>query len=118
MSDDIESSFDKLVEEAVLSLPDEFADRLQNVSVVVREYPPPEILKKLKIRGTLLGLYQGVPYGKKSVWSPRVQPDMISIYKRPILGICRTAEEVIEKVREVVIHEIGHHFGLSDKDME
>ena len=118
MSDDIESSFDKLVEEAVLSLPDEFADRLQNVSVVVREYPPPEILKKLKIRGTLLGLYQGVPYGKKSVWSSRVQPDMISIYKRPILGICRTAEEVIEKVREVVIHEIGHHFGLSDKDME
>jgi predicted Zn-dependent protease with MMP-like domain len=118
MSDDIESNFDKLVEEAVLSLPDEFAEKLQNVSVVVRDYPPPEILEKLKVQGTLLGLYQGVPFGKKSVWSFRVQPDMISIYKMPILSLCRTPQQVIEKVREVVIHEIGHHFGLSDKDME
>jgi len=115
---DIEKDFDRLVEEAVLSLPDEFADKLKNVSVIVRDYPPSEILKKLNVKGTLLGLYQGVPYGKKSVWSPRVQPDMISIYKCPILAICRTAEEVISKVREVVIHEIGHHFGLSDEDMK
>jgi len=115
---DVDSDFDRLVEEAVLSLPDEFADKLKNVSVIVRDYPPPEILKKLNVKGMLLGLYQGVPLGKKSVWSPRVQPDMIFIYKRPILAICRTAEEIIARVREVVIHEIGHHFGLSDKDME
>ncbi len=117
MTDDIEERFEKLVEEAVLSLPDKFAQKLDNISIVVRDYPRPEVLKKLRPRGRLLGLYEGVPYGKKSVWSPRVQPDMISIYKKPVLSMCRTAEEVVEKVREVVIHEIGHHFGLSDEDM-
>ncbi len=117
MPENVEDTFEKLVEEAVLSLPDEFAEKLQNISIVVRDYPRPEVLRKIKPKGRLLGLYQGVPYGKKSVWSPRVQPDMISIYKKPVLSICRTAEEVVEKVREVVIHEIGHHFGLSDEDM-
>ena len=115
---DIEKDFERLVEEAVLSLPDQFAEKLKNVSVIVRDYPQPEILEKLKIKGTLLGLYQGVPLGKKSVWSRRIEPDMIFIYKCPILSICRTAEQVIAKVREVVIHEIGHHFGLSDEDMK
>ena len=115
---DVEKDFDRLVEEAMLSLPDEFADKLKNVSVIVRDYPQPEILEKLKVKGTLLGLYQGIPLGKKSVWSRRIEPDMIYIYKIPILAICRTPEQVIAKVREVVIHEVGHYFGLSDEDMK
>lgn len=114
---DIEKDFDRLVEEAVLSLPEQFAEKLKNVSVIVRDYPQPEILEKLKVKGTLLGLYHGIPLGKKSVWSRRIEPDMIFIYKRPILAICRTPEQVITKVREVVIHEVGHYFGLSDEDM-
>ena len=118
MCQELEDSFDQLVEEAVLSLPEEFADRLENVSVFVRDHPTQEMIQKLRTRGRLLGLYHGVPYGRRSVWSRRVEPDMIYIFKRPILSLCRTPEEVIEKVREVVIHEIGHHFGLSDWDME
>ena len=117
MTDDPEQTFDQLVEEAVLSLPDEFAEKMENISVVVRDYPQPEVLRKLRIRGRLLGLYQGVPYGKKSVWSRRVEPDIIFIYKKPILSMCRTPAEVVDKVRDVVMHEIGHHFGLTDQDM-
>lgn len=115
---DVEKDFDRLVEEAVLSLPDRFSEKLKNISVIVRDYPQPEILEKLKVKGTLLGLYQGIPLGKKSVWSRRIEPDMIFIYKEPVLAVCRTSQQVIAKVREVVIHEVGHYFGLSDEDMK
>lgn len=118
VNDAIEKKFDKLVEEAVLSLPEEFAARLDNVSIMVKEFPGTEAQGRIRPTPGLLGLYHGVPYGRKSVWTRRVQPDMIFIYKQNILRICSTGQEIVEKVREVVIHEIGHHFGLSDKDME
>jgi predicted Zn-dependent protease with MMP-like domain len=111
--------FEELVEDAVLGLPEAFARRLENIEIIVEEEPDPETLERMKLeRGrVLLGLYHGVPRTKRHEGAPPLYPDRISIYRRPILAVCRTADEVRRQVRETVIHEIGHHFGLSDADM-
>ena len=111
--------FEALVEEAVLGLPEIFARKLENIEIVVEEEPDTETVERMKLeRGrVLLGLYHGVPRTRRHEGAPPLYPDRISIYRRPILAICRTAEQVRRQVRETVIHEIGHHFGLSDADM-
>ena len=111
--------FAELVEEAVLGLPDEFAKKLENIEIVVEDRPDAETIRRMKLeRGhTLLGLYHGVPRTERHETAPPLYPDRITIYRRPILAICRTPDEVRAQVRETVIHEIGHHFGLSDEEM-
>ena len=111
--------FEARVEEAVLGLPEVFARKLENIEIVVEEEPDAETVERMKLeRGrVLLGLYHGVPRTRRHEGAPPLYPDRISIYRRPILAICRTAEQVRRQVRETVIHEIGHHFGLSDADM-
>jgi len=118
--------FEELVEEAVLGLPEVFARKLENIEIIVEEQPDAETLERMRIeRGrTLLGLYHGVPRTLRHESAPPTYPDRISIYRRPILAICRTsgdarrmADQVRRQVRETVIHEIGHHFGLSDEEM-
>lgn len=103
--------FEKLVEEALLDLPSEFKERIDNVDVVVEDWPSPAIA-----RGRLLlGLYQGVP---KTTWG-RVQglkiPDKITIFRGPIEFLARGDKENIKNlVIDTVQHEIAHHFGISD----
>jgi predicted Zn-dependent protease with MMP-like domain len=63
----------------------------------------------------LLGLYQGVPYQRRGFYYGNVLPDKITLFQIPIESICRTREEIEEKVREVVIHEVGHYFGFDDE---
>lgn len=110
--------FEEVIEEAIASLPEEFARRLQNVEIVAEEEPSEEVLQKLRLhRGQLLGLYHGVPLKKQSVWASPSLPGKISIYRMPILSVSRTREDMREKIRNVVIHEVGHHFGLSDREM-
>lgn len=111
--------FEELVEEAVLGLPEEFARKLQNIEIVVEDEPDAETLERMRLqRGvTLLGLYHGVPRTERHEGAPPPYPDRISIYRGPILAICRTADDVRRQVRQTVIHEIGHHFGLSDAEM-
>jgi predicted Zn-dependent protease with MMP-like domain len=111
-------AFEEIVEEALMSLPEEFLRKLENVEVVVEDEPLEETLRKVGVpRGALLGLYHGVPLKKKSVWAAPTFPGRISIYRIPILSMSRDREEIRRRIREVVIHEIGHHFGLSDKEM-
>lgn len=107
--------FDELVTEAIEEVPEEFRERLDNVEIVVEEEPSPQILKEMGLgRGMLLGLYQGVPQTKRNTWAMPVLPDRITIYRRPILAICRTREQVVRQVRKTVVHEIAHHFGIGD----
>jgi predicted Zn-dependent protease with MMP-like domain len=99
--------FERLVAQAIESLPAEFREKLENVEVIIEQRYPP---------GTpLLGLYYGVPLTQRSVWAAHLLPDRITIFQGPIESICRTREEIVAQVRRVVLHEIAHHFGISDQ---
>jgi len=108
--------FEELVRRALDELPPRFAERLANIEVEVREFPSREELRAVRVGPghTLLGLYQGVPHTQRGRGYQMVLPDRIFIYQRPIERLCRTEDEVVQRVREVVIHEIAHHFGISD----
>ncbi len=114
------SRFERLVAEALDSLPLEFQDKMQNVDVVIKPWPSREELRKAGLpRGEILfGLYEGVPLTERTTRYGLVLPDKITIYQRPIEACCRTAGEVRQKVRQVVLHELGHHFGISDDRLQ
>lgn len=113
-----DSEFERLVGEALDSLPAEFAEKLNNVAVTIEDRPSSELLAEMRLPpwALLFGLYRGVPQTKRGIYysSP---PDKITIFKKSILKVSRTAEEVRAQVRSTVIHEIGHHFGLSDAEL-
>ena len=115
-----EPEFQELVQRALDSLPDEYAKLISNVAVVVEDEPSPDLLADLEMEEDedLLGLYQGLSIDKESFFQAGGQlPAKISIYRGPILRICRTKKEVVQEVRDTVVHEIGHHFGLDDDEM-
>jgi predicted Zn-dependent protease with MMP-like domain len=109
-------SFERLVAKAVDDLPEEFLERLENVDVVVEDYPTPDQLLKLGMeRGeTLLGLYEGVPRTRRGGHYGLVPPDKITIFQRSIEAKCRYGGNISAEVQRVVKHEIAHHFGISD----
>jgi predicted Zn-dependent protease with MMP-like domain len=109
-----EKTFEDLVADAIDSLPEEFAQRMENVEVVVEDEPPGDMLAQLPRGTTLLGLYHGIPLTSRGQYG-NVLPDKISIYKGPITRIARTPERIKHQVRKTVIHEIAHHFGISDE---
>lgn len=104
-----------MVAEALDELPEEFHRLMKNVEVVVEDFPPRHVLSQFK-RGLILGLYQGVPLNRRSHFSMGM-PDKISIYKRNIERICASDDEVRQQVRKTVMHEIGHHFGLNERQI-
>jgi len=108
--------FEWLVAKAVEDLPDEFATKLENIDVVVAEQPTHHQLADagLKRGETLLGLYQGVPLSHRSQYYGMVIPDKITIFQKPIEANCRNDTEIITEIRRVALHEIAHHFGISD----
>ncbi len=107
-------TFQRLVEEALDSLPREIAARMDNVEVVIEDEPPPEATAGLPPGVTLFGLYHGIPLTARGNSYAGVLPDKISIYQGPIERSCRSNAEVREQVRKTVIHEIAHHFGIED----
>ena len=110
--------FRELVVKAVKGLPRFFRKRMENISVVVEDYPSREEVQKTgATRFSLLGLYQGVPLKHRSVWQNQSLPDKISIFQANIERAAQTPEEVQKLVREVVMHEIGHYFGLSEDEL-
>ena len=108
--------FQRLVAEAVQSLPEEFHSRLENIDVVVEDRPANYQLARANLgRGqTLLGLYEGVPLTRRTTYYGMVPPDKITVFQRPIEEICRTEDEITREVQRVVRHEIAHHFGIGD----
>ena len=108
--------FEKLVAEAVARLPGDFYSRLENVDVVVEEWPSRQHLDSTRLgRGrTLLGLYQGVPLTRRGRGYGLVAPDKITIFQRPIEAMCRDEDEIRDRIQRVVRHEIAHHFGTGE----
>jgi predicted Zn-dependent protease with MMP-like domain len=115
-----ERRFRELVAEALDDLPDEFAELLDNVAVVVEDEPDPEVLAEFGMDPAegdeLLGLYQGIPLDARG-FDYGGLPDRVVIYRGPILRITRSRAEIVEQVRETVLHELGHHFGLREDDL-
>lgn len=100
-------AFEELVAEALDEIPDELARLVDNVVFVVEDDVPPG-------EEPLLGLYEGVPLTERGSWYSGVLPDRITIYRRQILAICDTEDDVVDEVHITVVHEIAHHFGIDD----
>jgi predicted Zn-dependent protease with MMP-like domain len=110
-----EAIFEQLVEEAVASIPARFKTHLANVAFMVAEEPTREQLRAgglLHGRGTLLGLYEGIPLPARSNGYSGVLPDVITIFKRPHEWGAQTIEELRAEVHQTVWHEVAHYFGL------
>jgi predicted Zn-dependent protease with MMP-like domain len=104
-----EDTFGRLVEEALDSIPPELGRLMRNVAVLVEDYGGSP---------NLLGLYQGVPLTSRTSSYAGVLPDRITIYRLPLCRRARDLEDVVRQVRHTVIHEVAHHFGISDERLE
>jgi predicted Zn-dependent protease with MMP-like domain len=109
-------SFEELVAQALEDLPDVFAKALNNVEVVVEDWPDSYTMRLVGVRSRygLLGFYHGVPLTERTTHYGLVSPDKISIYRKPIEAQSRTDDELRAMVRRVVLHELAHHFGIDD----
>ncbi len=110
-----------LAQSALASIPRELKQHLGPVVIRVEEFPDEETEAEMGLESPfdILGLYRGVALPHKSVSDPRPNIDMVFLYRQPILDYwCETGEDLEHIVRHVLIHEIGHHFGFSDADME
>ena len=114
------TDFDAVVEKAVEKLPDEFKEYFTNITIMVEDYPSGEDKNLTSSRGLLLGLFKGVPYTKKGGFFtiPHPLPDTIILFQKNIESLCSTEKELIEQITKTLIHEVGHYFGLSEKDLK
>ena len=101
-------------------LPKSLKNRMENVDVVIENRASPDLLSEMDLRSPfdLLGLYQGIPLNQRGFYYGNVLPDKITLFQDPIESTCKTKEGIEEKVREVVIHEVGHYFGLDEERLE
>jgi len=108
--------FETLVVRAIENLPPEFCSKLENVDIIVEDWPNPRQLNKVRLShpSQLLGLYEGIPQIKRGRGYGLVLPDKISIFKKPVEALCRSDAEIEAKITEVVRHEIAHHFGTGE----
>lgn len=109
--------FEKLVKKSIMALPEHIRERMDNVVIVIEDKPSPLQLEKIgtRLRGILLGLYQGVP---QTVWGRKLStrlPDKITIFKDSIEYLASSRKDIIDLVKKTVWHEIAHHFGFSEK---
>jgi predicted Zn-dependent protease with MMP-like domain len=113
---------ERIGRKVLAELPETFRRHVRDVVVAVQDFPDAATLRDLGLESPfdLLGLYHGVPVGHRSGLAlPREDVDMIHLYRRPLLDYwCETGEPLAAIVRNTLIHEIGHHFGFSDDDME
>jgi predicted Zn-dependent protease with MMP-like domain len=112
--------FEKLVERALTRLPGRFRERIENVAVVVEHWADDGTLAEMEIEppDTLYGLYRGTDLTRRDSFYGGVLPDTITIYQGPIEEDCDSREEMEELIRDTVVHEVGHYFGLDDDRLE
>jgi predicted Zn-dependent protease with MMP-like domain len=102
--------FEELVADALDEIPEELGRMMDNVWVTVEDLP--------EDGPGLLGLYSGVPLTERELYGGMVMPDRITLYRIPICAMCRSEAEVVEVVRDTVIHEVAHHFGIDDDRLD
>jgi predicted Zn-dependent protease with MMP-like domain len=115
------ADIDALAREALNLLPPDLKKFTEGVIVQVEEFPDDDVCAEMELETPfdILGLYQGVSLAEKQIEASGGTPDLVFLYRRPILDYwCETGEDLAHVVRHVLIHEIGHHFGYSDDEME
>ena len=113
------AEFEATVREAIAGIPDGLRSRLENVEVVVADWPTEDELENAGVPPgyTLFGLYTGVPLTERTSGYHMVLPDRITIFQGPLEDACRDLDDLREEIRSTVIHEFAHHFGLTDDDL-
>jgi predicted Zn-dependent protease with MMP-like domain len=116
--------FEELVAEALDSLPDEFRRRMKNVAVLVRDVPPEQRERERRMprprsmpRTLILGQFVGTATTQKSFFNVPGGPDHVLLYQKNIEAICRSDDEIRYQVRQTLIHEVGHYFGMSEEQL-
>jgi predicted Zn-dependent protease with MMP-like domain len=115
------ADLETLAAAALRTIPEVLRQHVRDVVIQVQDFPDEETEREMELETPfdLLGLYRGVDLTTQSVSDVRTSPDMIFLYRRPLLDYwCDSGEDLAHIVRHVMIHEIGHHFGFSDDDME
>ena len=112
-------NFERLVHKALQQIPESLSAYLNNVDIVVEDWPSRDVLAGHTVDEDelLLGLYEGVPLTEREEYS-MVLPDKITLFQKSIETICADNNEIIEQVRETVVHEVAHHFGIDDDRLE
>ncbi|MYN67778.1 MAG: metallopeptidase family protein [Acidobacteria bacterium] len=112
--------FEELVAEAFELIPQQFREAMRNVALVIEDEPSPELLAELGMAPpeTLYGLYQGVSLVEREWGQLAELPDQVIIFRDPILEDAEDEDDVVRAVGETVIHEFGHHFGLSEEEID
>lgn len=113
--------FEEAIAEALDRMPVELAELMENVVIQVRETPSAEMLDSVGLdprRHTLFGLYTGIPLDHRGGHYGNVLPDIILLFRRPLLDACRTRSELVRQIQLTLLHEIGHHFGFSEEEMD
>lgn len=110
--------FVKVAEETLDSLPEEFRSSIQNVAILVEDFPPNQRPAHLgKRTRLLLGIFHGVPATKRSVFDIPVGPAHIVLYQKNIEAVCSSEAEVCHQIRQTLIHELGHYFGMTEEQL-
>lgn len=112
--------FAELVEAALAELPSPFAEHLETVRVEIRDRPSPALLKRLGLEEDelLLGLYEGVNEINRSVEASGVMPEVVYIFQEDVEEVSRNEADLVREVRTTVLHELGHHFGMDEEDLD
>ena len=114
------AEIDEVARDALASLPEPLKQFTTGVVLQIHDFPDDDVCEDMELESPfdILGLYQGLPVGERTN-ATGTMPDMVFLYRRPILDYwCETGEDLHHVIRHVLIHEIGHHFGFSDDDME
>ena len=113
-------AFERLVGEALATIPKRFRSAMENIAIVVEDEPSPDLLEEMEVEppDTLLGLYQGVPLTERHWGQGNVLPDRILLFQGPIERESDDADDLVVAVGETLIHEVGHYFGLSEEEIE
>ena len=112
--------FERLVADALASIPRRFRDAMKNIAIVVEDEPSADVLEEMEIEppDTLLGLYQGVPLTERRWDDGNRLPDRILIFRGPHERAAEDEDDLVVAIGETLIHEIGHYFGLSEEEIE
>jgi predicted Zn-dependent protease with MMP-like domain len=113
--------FESVVADALDSLPPEFSELMSNITVQVREEPDIASIERVGLdprHHTLFGLYTGVPLDERGGWYGNVLPDVIILYRQPLLRACSDRSALVRQIQLTLLHEIGHHFGFSEEEMD